>query len=72
MPVISTLDKQRQEGQEFKVILNYVATLGLAWATREPYLKIENRLNKTGRTRRKNNVGPSLVQIVAGSLEFRM
>lgn len=43
MPVISTLDKQRQEGQEFKVILGNIATLGLAWATREPYLKIKTK-----------------------------
>jgi hypothetical protein len=32
MPVIPELQRQKQEDSEFKVILGYIVSLGLAWA----------------------------------------
>jgi hypothetical protein len=37
-----TLERERQEDQEFKVILGYMGNLRIAWATWDPISKKKN------------------------------
>jgi hypothetical protein len=39
MAVVPALRKLRQEDQEFKAILSYIASAGPAWATQHPFSK---------------------------------
>lgn len=42
MPVIPVLQRWRQEDQEHKVILSYIVSLSIAWATNEKLSQTKN------------------------------
>jgi hypothetical protein len=54
---IVALGRQRQEGQEFRVILSYIASASLILATRGPVFKTKQNKTKQNKTKHQTNMG---------------